>query len=109
METGKIVIVVDDHALIRQGLRGLLSADGHVVAEAESFAGLLGLLSDPELTPDLLLLDLALPDVDGIAAVAPLRRARPNLPMLVVTGQDDTVTYAALSLLGLRGVAPKTL
>lgn len=82
------VLVVDDHPMVREGLRSMLSADGIEVAgeaargaEAVSLAG--------ELAPDLVLLDLELPDVDGLSVLGHLRETHPNLPVLVVTMHQD--------------------
>lgn len=82
------VLVVDDHPMVREGLRSMLSADGIEVAgeaargaEAVSLAG--------ELAPDLVLLDLELPDVDGLSVLSHLRETYPNLPVLVVTMHQD--------------------
>jgi DNA-binding NarL/FixJ family response regulator len=82
------VLVVDDHPMVREGLRSMLSTDGIEVAgeaargaEAVSLAG--------ELAPDLVLLDLELPDVDGLSVLGHLRETPPELPVLVVTMHQD--------------------
>ena len=74
--------------MVREGLRSMLSADGiEVVGDAAS--GAKALERAGELAPDLVLLDLELPDMDGISALTRLRESHPRLPVLVVTMHED--------------------
>lgn len=82
------VLLVDDHPMVREGLRSMLSAEGiEVVGEAALGAETLSLAG--ELVPDLVLLDLELPDVDGLSVLRRLRETYPTLPVLVVTMHQD--------------------
>ena len=62
------VLLVDDHPLVRAGLRTLIEADPdlHIVGEAEN--GLLALARADEARPDVVLMDLSMPEMDGIEA-----------------------------------------
>lgn len=100
-------IVVDDHALVRYGICQLAAQEGLATCEAESFGRLIALLADPAIAPDLVLLDLALPDMDGMASASALRRAYPALPILVITARTELHVCAALSVLGIEGLAYK--
>jgi DNA-binding NarL/FixJ family response regulator len=82
------VLVVDDHPMVREGLRSMLGADGIEVA-GEAASGAEALERAGELRPDLVLLDLELPDADGLSVLARLREAHPHLPVLVVTMHED--------------------
>lgn len=82
------VLVVDDHPMVRAGLRSMLSDDGvEVVGEAARGGDALGRLR--ELGPDVVLLDLTLPDLDGIAVLIQLKEAAPQVPVLVVTMHQE--------------------
>lgn len=102
------LLVVEDHALVREGLVRLLGQveDGAVVREAADFETALGLLdSDGEF--DLLLLDLALPGIDGFAGLDILRRRYPAMPVAVVSAFDDAPTVNRVLNLGASGFIPK--
>ncbi len=82
------VLVVDDHPMVREGLRSMLSAaDIDVVGEAARGAEAVSLAG--ELAPDLVLLDLELPDVEGLSVLGRLRETHPSVPVLVVTMHQD--------------------
>lgn len=79
------ILIVDDHAVVRQGLRMFLKSDRDllVVAEAEDGAEALRLARD--LKPDVVLMDLLMPVLDGIAATEALRRELPETEVLALT------------------------
>ncbi len=83
------VLVADDHALVRSGLRKVLDAEAdlRVVAEAEDGAQAVerALAADV----DLAILDVAMPRLTGIQAAAQLRRSRPGLPVLMLSMYDS--------------------
>jgi DNA-binding NarL/FixJ family response regulator len=83
------ILLVDDHAVLRSGLRLLLDAQVglRVVGEAGDAQEALDLAATA--TPDLILLDLTLPDMDGIAMLPLLRKRVPNAHVLVLTMHDD--------------------
>jgi len=91
------LIVVDDHTLMRQGLVGLLEAvdDIAVVAEAEDGATALALLGQIE--PDVALIDIGLPDMDGIGLTAEITARFPHVKVLIVTMHErDDYVFRAL-------------
>jgi len=82
------VLVVDDHPMVREGLRSMLAGDGiQVVAEAATGADAVRLARDCPF--DVVLLDLQLPDMHGLTALERIREARPHLPVVVVTMHED--------------------
>lgn len=88
------VLLVDDHDLIRQGLRRSfeLSPDFEVVGEASSIAAALDLAQ--ALTPDVVVMDVRLPDGSGIDATATLRGRHPQMGIVVLTmyaGDDHLI------------------
>lgn len=104
------VLIVDDHALIRDGLSAiLLSAfPACTIAEAGSFIEALGQLeAAPD--PDLVLLDLNIPDAQRFSALEQLRADFPSLPVVMVSGSYDRVTVRDALGAGAAGFLPKTL
>jgi DNA-binding NarL/FixJ family response regulator len=82
------VLVVDDHPVVRSGLRALLEGqdDLEVVGEAADGAqALVAVAADP---PDVVLLDLRMPVLDGVAVIDRLRRSHPGVRALVLTTYD---------------------
>jgi DNA-binding NarL/FixJ family response regulator len=87
----RTVLIVDDHAGFRASARRLLEVDGfEVVGEAES--GATGLEAAGELAPDLVLLDVQLPDTDGIEVCGHLR-ARGDAPTVVLTSTREKADF----------------
>ncbi len=92
------LILADDHLLVRQGLRRILAQrpDLEVVGEVGDGLALLGALS--RLAPDLVLLDLSMPNLRGIEAIPELKRSRPNMKVLVLTmHRDPEYLYQAIA------------
>lgn len=95
METIR-VLVVDDHPVVRQGLRSLLAnhADIQVVGEAENAAGV---FAGADLKPDVILLDIRMPGLNGIEITQRLKRERPQVKVLILsTYDDDELLFGAL-------------
>jgi len=102
------LLVVEDHALVREGLVRLLGQieEGATVFESADFEAALTVL-DNEGEFDLVLLDLALPGIDGFAGLDILRRRYPAMPVAVVSAFDDTPTITRVMNLGASGFIPK--
>src|SRR5574343_165800 len=102
------LLVVEDHALVREGLVRLLGQvePGAKVFESADFESALNLL-DNEGEFDLVLLDLALPGIDGFAGLDILRRRYPAMPVAVVSAFDDVPTITRVLNLGASGFIPK--
>jgi DNA-binding NarL/FixJ family response regulator len=82
------VLVVDDHALFRDGIASLLTAWGmDVVGQAGD--GLEAIEKARELTPDLVLMDINMPRLDGVEATRVLRSEQPEMKVVIVTVVDD--------------------
>lgn len=97
------VLIADDHPLFRKGMRALLESipDIEVVGEAEN--GNEAIELGIEHQPDVVLMDLQMPDGSGLTATRELSRASPNVHILVVTlFEDDESIFAALRA-GARG------
>ncbi len=102
------LLVVEDHALVREGLVRLLGQveAGVEVRESADFESALTVL-DNEGEFDLVLLDLALPGIDGFAGLDILRKRYPSMPVAVVSAFDDGPTMKRVMHLGASGFIPK--
>jgi len=101
------VLIVDDHPSFRATARALLEAEGYeVVGEAEN--GVAALRAVRELAPDVVLLDVQLPDFDGFE-VATRLYANGNEPAIVMTSSRDASDFGRLvAESGARGFIPKS-
>jgi DNA-binding NarL/FixJ family response regulator len=90
------VLLVDDHGVVRRGLRGYLELldDIEVIGEAED--GLRGVELAEELEPDVVLMDLVMPRLDGISATARIKASRPAIQVVALTSfiEEEKVTAA---------------
>ncbi|WP_416393618.1 MULTISPECIES: response regulator [unclassified Curtobacterium] len=92
------VLVVDDHALVRSGLRAVLAATGDCEVVGEAATGEEAVALAPVLRPDVVVMDLSMPGAGGVAATAALRSAMPDVRVLVLTTfADDGRVRAALA------------
>ncbi len=104
------VLIVDDHALVRDGLRVILTAafPGCDIAEAGDFAEALDQLGSIA-EPDVVLLDLNIPGAERFSALEQLRADFPSLPVVMVSGSYDRATVRDALAAGAAGFLPKTL
>lgn len=96
------LLIVDDHPVFRFGLRALLESEGEfeVVAEASSGNQAVGLAQEHE--PDVVLMDITMPEMNGIEATRRILETNPETGVLIVTMVDDASIFAALRA-GARG------
>ena len=97
------VVIVDDHDVVRRGLRSLLDTvdDIRVIAEAATGNEAIGLAA--ELVPDVMLLDLQMPDGHGIDATRQITADHPNVAVVILTMFDDADSIDAALRAGARG------
>lgn len=96
------IVIVDDHPVFRFGIRALLESEPDlvVVGEASDGEGAVRLASD--LNPDVVLMDITMPGLNGIEATRQIARSHPEIGVLIVTMVDDASLFAALRV-GARG------
>jgi len=101
------VLLVDDHAVVRAGLRLFLvdQADLEVVGEADDGAS--AVARAQELVPDVVLMDLRMPRLDGIEATRQIRAALPQTAVVVLTTYTDTANIGKAIAAGAIGYVPK--
>jgi DNA-binding NarL/FixJ family response regulator len=97
------ILVVDDHALVRSGLRTLLSSLTHLTIVAEAADGQEAIAQAADLHPDIILMDLHMPGLNGVEATRQIAQASPQVGIVVLTMlEDDASVFAALRA-GARG------
>lgn len=103
MERTRNIVLVDDHTLFRNGLRTLLSGiEGfNVVGEASDGLELLSLLE--KMTPDVILLDIEMPRMNGIAAAEEALKRWPDLKIITLSMYGDEDYYFKMVSLGVKG------
>ncbi len=101
------ILIADDHTLFRDGLRALFNslADTEVVGEAAT--GAQAIDQAEELQPDVVLMDIQMPDVNGIEATRQIVRTSPHIGVIIITMfEDDDSVFAAMRA-GARGYVLK--
>ena len=101
------VLLVDDHPVVRSGLAALLATAPGVDVVGEAADGLQAVAEAVLLRPDVVVMDLALPGVDGVEATRRLQRAAPEVAVLVLTMSEDEESLVAAVRAGARGYVVK--
>jgi DNA-binding NarL/FixJ family response regulator len=102
------ILIADDHALFRDSLRSLLTAhDQEVVGEASNGRQAVELAR--QLQPDVVLMDLSMPELDGIEATKRLAAEAPNIKVVILTASDDDAHLFEAIKGGARGYLLKDL
>jgi CheY-like chemotaxis protein len=104
MRLGK-VLVVDDELEVRQVLREFLSSRGYDVTTASGGAEAVAIVET--IKPDLVLLDVAMPDMDGVETLKRIVAIEPALAVIMVTANSDIGTTSKLLALGAVDYVPK--
>ena len=109
-ETGDVinVMIVDDHVLYRAGVKTALSSkkDIKIIAEADNGAHLLSMLKG--IQPDVILLDIQMPIMDGITTLPEVKKLYPNIKIIMLTLLDDQSMITKLMELGANSYLVKT-
>lgn len=108
------IVVADDHAVVREGLRALLSAVEGYELVGTAATGAEAVRSAVTLQPDVEVMDIQMPDMSGIEATREIRRVAPSVRVLMLTMfDDDESVFAAMraGALGyvLKGAAPESM
>jgi len=102
------IVIADDHAILRESLAALLSTDTDFSVEGRASNGQEALALVQELHPDVLVLDLFMPQGDGFEVLRTLDRAGSRVAAVVLTGSESELDYAQAVKLGARGLVLKS-
>ena len=108
------ILIVDDHTLFRTGVRKMLEAEGDMCVVGEAATGREALEQARELVPDVILMDIRMPDLDGVKAARVLHREMPHVGIIFVTMfEDDEFVFQGLQAGGrgyiLKDADPDTM
>ncbi len=85
------LLIVDDHAIVREGVASLIAPEHDMVVVGEAENGLEGEEAFHRLRPDVVLMDLQMPEKDGVEAIADIRAKSPNARIIVLTTYEGDV------------------
>ena len=97
------ILLVDDHPLVRNGLRALLATVPELTVVGEAASGEEAIARAAELLPDIILMDLYMPGVNGVEATRRILQAQPHMGILVLTMLEDDASVFAAMRAGARG------
>ena len=101
------VLLVDDHAIMRDGIRALLSIHDDIKIVGEASEGQEAIEKTQDLSPDVVVMDVAMPDMDGIEATRRIRKQSPKVKVIVLTQYDNKEYVLSAIKAGAAGYVPK--
>jgi len=102
------ILIADDHSITRRGLRALLETDRRWRVCCEASTGVEAVLKAKRLKPDLIILDLSMPELGGLEATRQIRQALPELPVLILTMHDSEELIQEVVSAGAQGYVLKS-
>jgi DNA-binding NarL/FixJ family response regulator len=101
------VLIADDHTLFAEALEAILSGDGRVRVIGRAGNGEEAVRLAADLDPDVVLMDISMPVMDGIEATARIREQKPGTRVLILTGSDAAADIDAARRAGAAGYVTK--
>jgi len=101
------ILVVDDHAIMRDGVRALLGLHDNIEVVGEASEGKEAIEKAQELMPDIVIMDIAMPGMDGLEATRRIRKKNPKMKVLVLTQHDNKEYILSVVKAGASGYVPK--
>lgn len=110
VDTGKIkILIADDHAVVREGTRQILEEEPDLEVVAEAADGREAIELAKKLRPDLAIIDISMPQVDGIEATRKIKELFPAMAVLILTAYDDDQFVFSLLEAGAAGYLLKSV
>ena len=101
------LLLVDDHAVVRSGLRMLHATEGDVEIVGEAGTAAEALAAAADLMPDVILMDIGLPDKSGIDATSEIKARFPDMAIVALTIHEDEEYFFKMLEAGASGYVPK--
>lgn len=103
----KKILLVDDHAIIRQGLRNMIDLERDIEVTAEAGSGQEAIDLIRQQSFDVVVMDIAMPDKNGVDTIRDLKHVAPDLPVLVLSGYSEDQYALNLLRMGCKGYLSK--
>lgn len=103
------VLIVDDHPVFRQGLRDVLETDPNLNIIGEAADGEVALEIVPEINPDVILMDINLPTMNGLQVTRKIKGQFPQIKVIMITGYDDAEQVFHALRAGASAYCPKDI
>jgi DNA-binding NarL/FixJ family response regulator len=102
------ILIADDHELVRRGVVTVLSSRHDLEICGEASDGEEAVRKVEELRPDLVILDLTMPVLNGVGAAEKIRKILPAVPILILSMHDSSSLLETFRRIGVQGYVPKT-
>lgn len=103
------VLLADDHQLFREGLRGILDAQPDFTVIGEAADGVEATVKADLLRPDIVIMDVSMPRMNGVEATSQIKREHPEITVVMLTVRDDDENLFAAIKSGAQGYLLKTI
>lgn len=103
------VLLVDDHVIFRRGLKTVLTEFEDIIVLGEAEDGLQAIQESRKLKPDLILMDINMPGMDGLEALERIRRENPSIPIVMLTVSEETNDLFSAIKKGAKGYVLKNI
>jgi DNA-binding NarL/FixJ family response regulator len=104
----KQILIVDDHVVVREGLKTLFGVRSDWVVCGEAANGREAVEKTCELEPDVVILDVSMPEMNGIEAARRILQLRPNQKIVIHTMHDSNAFICEAEKIGVRGILRKS-
>jgi two-component system response regulator NreC len=101
------VLLVDDHEIVRAGLRSLLERQQYIEIVGEASSGVEAIELATRLQPDVVLMDVSMPDMDGVEATRKIKEQAPGINVLALTVHEEEAYFFEMLAAGASGYVPK--
>jgi two-component system invasion response regulator UvrY len=101
------VLLADDHSIVRAGLRSIIEESGDMTVVAEASDGREAIQKVHETRPDVAIIDISMPDLDGLEVIAQLQCYYPKMPVVVLTMHEEEQYVVRAIGIGARGYITK--
>ena len=101
------IIVADDHEIVRKGVCAVLGSQKNIEVSDEASNGQEAVLKALRLIPDLIIMDVTMPVLDGLSATRQIKESLPKIPIIILSMHDGPEMIRAVQVAGAQGFVTK--